>query len=467
MLCWFKKNQRDKGMQDETLWTVASLAEAVQDVFIDRYGYLKVVGELSSFKKHTSGHLYFSLKEKEHVLDGVCWRSAAKQWPKDLEIGEKIQVTGRLTTYSERSKYQVVAVSAEKEGEGEAARLFQALKQQLIEEGLFDQSRKRPLPRFPEIIGLITSPTGAVLQDMKHRLEDRFPCVKVKLYPVLVQGEKAPEEIERAFHYFAGSQNERPDVLILARGGGSAEDLAAFNTERVVRAIANSSIPVVSAIGHETDQTLADCVADYRAPTPTAAIESVVPARAYLKAWLKDTLVLCHVQTKHLWAQNQWRYRHVSVLWSSLQDITGPHQQRLDDKKSRLDYAYRTLIQQKQQRFLLLSTSLSQKLSFLKTLRHFHGEQFVLLKQRMQTGLEQEYQRRKTFLDLLFERLFRSSHKKRLQDGFAVVRHDQGHVVSYGDFLPGDTLWIEMEGGSFKAMVVEKRGIEGSFDQDR
>lgn len=272
-------------------YTVSEISQAVKHTLERSFERVRVRGELSGFKRHTSGHLYFTLKDAEAAMDGVCWRGTAMRLSIRPEDGMEVICTGRITTYPGRSKYQIVIESMELAGEGALLKLIEDRRKRLAAEGLFDPERKRPLPFLPEIIGVITSPTGAVIRDILHRLADRFPR-HVLVWPVAVQGEGAAEQVAAAIAGFnglvPGGLVPRPDVLIVARGGGSLEDLWAFNEEVVVRAAAASAIPLVSAVGHETDTTLIDFASDLRAPTPTAAAELVVPVRAELLTQIVD-----------------------------------------------------------------------------------------------------------------------------------------------------------------------------------
>jgi exodeoxyribonuclease VII large subunit len=266
-------------------YTVSELAAALKRTLEDSYGYIRVRGEISGFKKHSSGHCYFALKDDAACLDAVCWRSTALRLSFKPEDGLEVVATGRVTTYPTRSKYQLIVDRLAPAGVGALMALLEQRRKQLAAEGLFDAARKRPLPFLPEVIGLVTSPTGAVIRDILHRLTERFPR-RVLLWPVAVQGEFAAAQVAAAIRGFNAlpvpGPVPRPDLLIVARGGGSLEDLWAFNEEIVVRAAAASRIPLISAVGHETDTTLIDHAADRRAPTPTAAAELAVPVRAEL-----------------------------------------------------------------------------------------------------------------------------------------------------------------------------------------
>lgn len=259
--------------------SVGELAAKVKGRLEGEFGRVVVQGELSGGKLHSSGHFYCDLKDENAVLAGVAWRSTVARWPQVPANGTLVVATGKLTTYAQRSTYQLMIEKLEPAGLGALMQQLEALKQKLMLEGLFDAAEKRAVPFLPRRIGLVTSPTGAVIADMLHRIADRCPR-EVLLWPVAVQGQGAAEQVAAAVQGFnAMPDAKRPDVLIVARGGGSFEDLMAFNSEAVVRAVAGSAIPVVSGVGHEPDVTLCDLAADVRAPTPSAAAEMVVPVR--------------------------------------------------------------------------------------------------------------------------------------------------------------------------------------------
>ena len=271
--------------------TITEISNLLKRTVEDRFGWVKLRGELSGVKRAASGHLYCCLKDEKAVIDGVMWRAGAGALGFVPEDGIEVVASGKLTTYPGRSKYQIVIERMEIAGEGALLALLEKTRQRLAAEGLFAAERKRPLPYLPSVIGVVTSPTGAVIRDILHRLADRFPS-RVLVWPVLVQGQGSAEQVAAALRGFAalaaGGTLPRPDLLIVARGGGSIEDLWGFNEEIVVRAIAESPIPVISAVGHETDTTLADHAADRRAPTPTAAAEIAVPVLRDLAATLDE-----------------------------------------------------------------------------------------------------------------------------------------------------------------------------------
>ncbi|HEY8277901.1 MAG TPA: exodeoxyribonuclease VII large subunit, partial [Methyloceanibacter sp.] len=267
-------------------YSVSELAFAIKRTMEDSYGLVRLRGEISGFKgPHSSGHCYFTLKDEKAAIEAVIWRSTYPRLKFKPEQGLEVIATGRVTTYPDKSKYQIVIDRLEPAGIGALMALLEQRKTMLAAEGLFDTGRKLPLPFLPRIIGVVTSPTGAVIRDILHRLGDRFPC-HVLVWPVRVQGETCAVEVAAAIAGFNGLDRNgpvpRPHLIVVARGGGSLEDLWGFNEEIVARAVAASTIPLISAVGHETDWTIIDLVADWRAPTPTAAAERAVPVRADL-----------------------------------------------------------------------------------------------------------------------------------------------------------------------------------------
>jgi exodeoxyribonuclease VII large subunit len=314
--------------------SVSELSGALKRAIETAFGQVRVRGEISGFKRHSSGHCYFTLKDENACIDAVIWRTSAGGLAFRPEDGAEVIATGKLTTYPGRSKYQIVVDRMELAGEGALLALLERRRKALAAEGLFAPERKRKLPFLPRVIGVVSSPTGAVIRDILHRLEDRCPT-HVILWPVPVQGEGAAAKIAEAIRGFPGIV-PRPDLLIVARGGGSIEDLWAFNEEEVVRAAAESPIPLISAVGHETDTTLIDHASDRRAPTPTAAAEMAVPVRSELVAELGE---LTH-RAQHCLARRTERARERFDLtvcrWPEPQAIFQPVAQRLDEIAERL-----------------------------------------------------------------------------------------------------------------------------------
>jgi exodeoxyribonuclease VII large subunit len=324
--------------------SVSELSARLKRTVEDAFGQVRVRGEISGFKRHASGHCYFTLKDQDACMDAVIWRTSAGSLKFRPEDGIEVIALGRLTTYPGRSKYQVVVERLELAGQGALMALLDQRRRALAAEGLFDQAKKRPLPFAPRVIGVVTSPTGAVIRDILHRLADRMPS-HVLLWPVAVQGEGAAEQVAAAVRGFAalpeGGPTARPDLIIVARGGGSIEDLWAFNEEVVVRAVADSPIPTISAVGHETDTTLCDFAADMRAPTPTAAAELAVPVRSELLAQIRQlgaSAERCAARARDRSAE---RLEALLRHWPAREELLAPQQQRLDDYSDRLPRALR------------------------------------------------------------------------------------------------------------------------------
>ncbi len=272
-------------------YSVSELAFALKRTLEDAYGFVRLRGELSKVTHHASGHVYLTLKDDKAAIDGVVWKGSVRGLSVRPEQGLEVIVTGRVTTFPAGSRYQIVIETMEAAGVGALLAQLERLKQKLAAEGLFAAERKQRLPAMPATIGVITSPTGAVIRDILHRIRDRWPC-RVVVWPVVVQGDAAAGQVAAAIRGFnamePGGAVPRPDILIVARGGGSVEDLWAFNDEALARAVAEGTIPLISAVGHETDTTLIDFVSDRRAPTPTAAAEMATPVLAELKGLISD-----------------------------------------------------------------------------------------------------------------------------------------------------------------------------------
>jgi len=317
--------------------SVSELSGALKRTVENAFGFVRVRGEISGWKRHASGHCYFTLKDEAACIDAVIWKGQAGGLAFRPEDGAEVIASGKLTTYPGRSKYQIVVNRMELAGEGALMALLDKRRRALAAEGLFDEAKKRRLPFLPRVIGVVTSPTGAVIRDILHRLEDRCPT-HVIVWPVPVQGEGSAEKVAAAIRGFADI-SPRPDLLIVARGGGSIEDLWAFNEEEVVRAAAASPIPLISAVGHETDTTLIDFASDRRAPTPTAAAEMAVPVRAELVSLLAEFDHRMSACVTRGAARALERLEQVSSRWPEAANLLAPFAQRIDDAGERLPRA--------------------------------------------------------------------------------------------------------------------------------
>lgn len=326
-------------MENMPEYSVSELSGALKRTVETSFGQVRVRGELSGFKRAASGHLYAALKDDSALIDIVMFSRSAATLAFRPEDGLEVVVTGKLTTYPGRSKYQIVVERMAPAGVGALLAQIEARRQALAAEGLFDAGRKKTLPHIPQVIGVITSPTGAVIRDILHRLADRFPR-HVLVWPVAVQGEAAAAQVTAAIRGFnalaTGGAVPRPDLIIVARGGGSIEDLAAFNEESVVRAAAASTIPLISAVGHETDTTLIDYASDWRAPTPTAAAERAVPVRADLVAHIATLGARLAQASARSMALRAERSRALAARLPAPRRLIELPAQRLDDLAGRL-----------------------------------------------------------------------------------------------------------------------------------
>jgi exodeoxyribonuclease VII large subunit len=325
-------------------FSVSELAMRLKRIVEDSFGFVRVRGEISGWKRAASGHCYLCLKDDKAVLDGVLWKANAAALAFQPEDGIEVVATGRLTTYPGRSRYQIVIERLELAGQGALMALLDKRRRALAAEGLFDADRKKKLPFQPRVIGVVTSPTGAVIRDILHRLADRCPT-HVLVWPVQVQGEGAAAQVAAALRGFdalpEGGAIPRPDLLIVARGGGSIEDLWAFNEEEVVRAVAALSIPIISAIGHETDVTLCDFAADMRAPTPTAAAEMAVPVRSDLLGQLRELGFRIERCARRAADRAAEQIEAALRRWPEREALLAPQRQRLDELGERLPRALR------------------------------------------------------------------------------------------------------------------------------
>src|SRR5450755_3346644 len=354
-------------------WTVSGLSAALRKTVEDAYGYVRVRGEVSGFKGPSpSGHVYFRLKDDKAVLEVAIWKGVWGRMRVKPEEGLDVIVSGKLTTFAGSSKYQIVIDTLEPAGIGALMKLLEERKKKLAAEGLFDEARKQLIPFLPNVIGVVTSPTGAVIRDILHRLAERFPR-RVLVWPVRVQGEASAAEVANAIKGFnalpVGGPLPRPDLIIVARGGGSLEDLWSFNEEIVVRAAADSMIPLISAVGHETDITLIDFASDRRAPTPTAAAEMAVPVRADLIAELMSKARRALACWQRAQDHRRTELRAAARALPNAEELLSIPRQRLDTLAKRLPRALHANAQLHRTQFTRVATKLSPRLLKLRLAR--------------------------------------------------------------------------------------------------
>jgi exodeoxyribonuclease VII large subunit len=479
--------------------TVSELSTALKRTIEEAYGYVRVRGELGKVSYHSNGHVYFDLKDERACIAGVIWRNVTPRIKLKLEAGLEVVITGRLTTYPGRSQYQIVVETLEPAGLGALMALLEERKRRLAAEGLFDEARKQLLPYLPEVIGVVTSPTGAVIRDILHRLADRFPR-RVLVWPVKVQGEGSAAEVAAAIIGFnalpasgggkKGGALPRPDLIIVARGGGSLEDLWSFNEEIVVRAAAESMIPLIAAVGHETDITLIDFAADRRAPTPTAAAEMAVPVRAELLVDI-DSLARRALAS---WQRNQEARR--SELRSAARALPDADavlalpRQRLDHAGERLSRALRanahvhrvvysqiggrlsahllrSQVERRRERYVSISQRL--RASAAASLKaHRAGidrqrDRVVILAARAARAIDNLLEARWARCERDAQLLAAFSYRGVLARGFTLVRDKAGRPLrAAADVAPGLAIGIEFADGRVGARVetVQTSGLE-------
>ena len=438
-------------------FSVSELALAVRRAVEDEFGYVRVRGEISGYRgPHSSGHAYFTLKDDAASIDAVVWKTSMFRLKFKPEEGMEVIATGRLTTFPRSSKYQIVIEQLEPAGAGALMALLEERRRKLAAEGLFAAERKKKLPYLPRVIGVVTSPTGAVIRDILHRLNDRFPS-RVLVWPVRVQGETAAAEIAdavRGFNALAdGGPVPRPDLLIVARGGGSIEDLWSFNEEIVVRAVADSRIPVISGVGHETDTTLVDYAADLRAPTPTAAAEAAVPVRSELIAYVDDQGMRMRNVVRRQLTGNRDRLRAAAGELPRPLDLLSIARQRLDLAAQHLGSSLRDLGQQKRLGFERVAARLSPN-ALRADLRHARA-QFAPRAERLAPAYRRLVQRAADRLATVWKLVDSLSYKRIIERGFALVTDaDTGEIVrSRQSARPGQLLVVDVSDGSFGVNV--------------
>ncbi|MBN9487606.1 MAG: exodeoxyribonuclease VII large subunit [Alphaproteobacteria bacterium] len=478
-------NAPDTAPSNVPEFSVSELSFALKRQLEGAFPRVRVRGEVSQPSFPRSGHCYFRLKDENAVLDAVCWKTTLPRLGLKIEEGMEVIATGKITTYAGSSRYQIIIDRVELAGEGALLKLLEDRRKKLAAEGLFDAERKRPLPFLPEVVGVVTSPSGAVIRDILHRLADRFPR-RVLVWPVAVQGDKAAREVAAAIAGFnrlpLAGPVPRPGVLIVARGGGSLEDLWAFNEEVVVRAAAASTIPLISAVGHETDTTLIDFASDRRAPTPTAAAEMAVPVRADLIAQTLDfgqRTIACLNRA----------LREASVALTGLARGLGDpvrlieeRQQRLDVCGERLALATRQLVERRDHQLAaarlvspraVINAKEQALVSEVRVLegamRRYVGdthqkiertaERLEQFAERVRRSMGEMLTRGDERIEQLGKLLESYSFHSVLNRGFALVRDQDGHpVLTAADTQAGDTLAIEFADGRIGAKVTDGVG---------
>jgi len=443
--------------------TVSELSAALKRTIEDGYSFVRVRGELGRVVLAKSGHLYFDIKDANAVLNTVMWKGQAGRLPFKPEEGLEIVAEGKLSTYAGRSSYQMIADKMRPAGVGALMQLLEERKKKLAAEGLFDASRKKPIPYLPMVIGVVTSPTGAVIRDILHRVRDRFP-VHVLIWPALVQGERASFEVEAGIRGFnaltPGGPIPRPDVIIVARGGGSIEDLWPFNEERVVRAAAESVIPLISAVGHETDTTLIDFASDRRAPTPTGAAEMALPVKADLIATVADLGARAtRLLTRHM-ERRRLELRSASGRFPKLEALLQGPRQRLDLASQRFGGALGRAMSRKRAAFDRGAGGL-RPAALRRDIAAKQAAQ-VRLGARLEPAMKRRLEVATRKFDAIGRVLETLSYEGVLKRGFALVTGSDGGLVrSAAGIAEGDRLKLRFADGEVAA-VAGSSGPKGA-----
>lgn len=405
-------------------YSVSEISNKLKRLVEGEFSYIKVKGEVSGFKLAPSGHAYFSLKDQNSVLAAVCWRGVLSNLKIKPEEGMELVCVGSITIYPGQSKYQLVVESLEHSGIGTLMALLEKRKAELAKEGIFSLAHKKPIPFLPKIIGVVTSPTGSVIKDILHRIEDRFPS-HVLIWPVLVQGEKSASQVSEAIDGFNKMEN-KPDVIIVARGGGSVEDLWPFNEEIVVRSAFASKIPLISAIGHETDYTLLDLVADLRAPTPTAAAEKAVPVLENVEATLNNLFKRIKYTLGKYFDEQRSTLRMLEKSMPNYQTILVNYFQRLDELSIRLNNAQERAFEVKTNSILNLSARLKHPQEILNSAKQKLDSYFERIKSLIELSYNNQSQRFKLASSLLNS----YSYKNTLSRGFAILTDSSNNPIT-------------------------------------
>jgi len=451
----------DEAPQPRRVWPVSELVGQVREFVERQYGDVWVEGEISNFRPAPSGHIYFTLKDADAQLPVVLFRRQAMLLRFRPEDGLHVLVRGRVSVYEQRGQMQLVAETMEPVGAGSLQLAFEQLKQRLNAEGLFDAGRKQPLPAFPRTVGIVTSPTGAVIRDFLSIVARRNSGLNILLLPVSVQGDQAAAEIESAVDYLNNSG--LVDLIVLARGGGSLEDLAAFNSERVARAIASSSLPVVSAVGHETDFTIADFVADLRAPTPSAAAELITEAQHKIAEYMASQSHRLDraVRFQLLQARQHLAHLPISRAEARVSALLHRRAQRLDDLAGRLKDSVTSQLRRRHHHAAALGASV---------LRHDPRQALAQARDRLQAGLnhlrrdvERLLHAQNKTLAALNAQLHSLSPLAVLDRGYALVLNEHGDVVrSTTQIAPGDPLVTRLADGIFTSRVEGTSRVEAA-----
>lgn len=438
-------------------FSVSEISQAIKRTMEDAFDHVRIRGEIGRLTRPGSGHLYFDLKDDKSVISAIAWKGVASRWRFQPEQGLEVIVTGKLTTFPGQSKYQIIVESVEPAGVGALMALLEERRKKLGGEGLFDAERKQELPYLPRVIGVVTSPTGAVIRDILHRLADRFPT-HVVVWPVRVQGETSAAEVARAINGFNALDENgaipKPELLIVARGGGSVEDLWSFNEEIVVRAAADSMIALISAVGHETDVTLIDYAADKRAPTPTGAAEMAVPVRHELVAYVDDLGARQRAAARRITSSQRDRLRAAGAGLPRPLELLANARQRLDLATSRLTAALSAAANTKAVHLARLQSRLSPRM--LERNVEDLGRRLADTERRLVPAMKRITGDKNLQLASQVKLMTTLSYKSTIARGYALVTDADGVLVRGMNTLSaGDHVTLEFADGKAQASILD------------
>ena len=431
-------------------YTVSQLNSSIKNIMEINFNLIKVRGEISQTNKHSSGHIYFTLKDGNSSISSICWRSTVPRLNIKIEDGISVIVKGRITTYELQSKYQIIIDQVDYEGEGALLKLLEQRKKKLSLLGYFDNKNKKRIPKFPSRIGVITSETGAVIKDIIHRVSERFP-LELVLYPANVQGEKSLKDLIDGINYFNNTLST-PDLIIIARGGGSLEDLMSFNEEELVKNISESKIPIISAVGHETDFTLCDLVADLRAPTPTAAAEIAVPDRKdlFFKINSSNTLI-SNILLKKI-GEKKLNLEVFTNKFPNITNFINSKYQNLDYFEEKIKDSLNIILKNSKIKFFSKVEKINKRILYQRI--EFLYEKINILNKGMRIQLKNFIQSKKTLITSSNRQLALLSYKNILSRGFSVIKYNQKLIKDENQINKGETFEVEFYKSKLKAKKI-------------
>ena len=431
-------------------YTVSELNSSIKNIMENNFNLIKVRGEISQTNKHSSGHIYFTLKDENSLISSICWRSIVPKLNIKIEDGINVIVKGRITTYELQSKYQIIIDQVDYEGEGALLKLLEQRKKKLSLLGYFDNKNKKLIPKFPSRIGVITSETGAVIKDIIHRVSERFP-LELVLYPANVQGEKSLKDLIDGINYFNNTLST-PDLIIIARGGGSLEDLMSFNEEELVKKISDSKIPIVSAVGHETDFTLCDLVAALRAPTPTAAAEIAVPDRKdlFYKVNSSSTL-MSNVLLKKI-GEKKLNLEVFTNKFPNISNLINNKYQNLDYFEEKIKDSLNIVLKNSKIKFFSKVEKINKRILYQRI--EFLYEKINSLNKGIKIQLKNFIQSKKNLITSSNRQLALLSYKNILRRGFSVIKYNQELIKDENQINKGEIFEVEFYKSKLKAKKI-------------